>query len=185
MAIARRLTLDEFLALPEEKPALEYFEGRVKRKVSPKSRHSALQGALTSLFDAYAYPRRLARAFPELRCTYAGASLVPDIVVFSWDRIPAGPDGDLLDDVFVPPDLTVEIASPAQSRRSLAAKCQWYLEHGVRLALLVDPDARTIELFRSAGVSGPLRGDQRVDLDELLPGFELTPDRLFAALRAR
>ena len=37
-----RMTLTEFLALPEEKPALEYENGEVTQKVSPKGRHSAL-----------------------------------------------------------------------------------------------------------------------------------------------
>lgn len=39
----KRMTLDEFLALPEEEPALEYGEGVVTQKVSPKpiGRYSA------------------------------------------------------------------------------------------------------------------------------------------------
>jgi Uma2 family endonuclease len=44
MAVASsRLTLDEFLKLPEEEPALEYVNGVVSQKVSPKGRHSSLQ----------------------------------------------------------------------------------------------------------------------------------------------
>ena len=35
----RRTSLEEFLKLPEEKPALEYFDGKVTQKVSPKTRH--------------------------------------------------------------------------------------------------------------------------------------------------
>ena len=48
MVIARkrpgkRLTFEELLALPEEKPALEYFDGVVTQKVSPERDHSSLQ----------------------------------------------------------------------------------------------------------------------------------------------
>ena len=52
MAIARQgLTLEEFLALPEEKPALEYHDGTVTQKVTPKPEHSGLQGELVIYLD--------------------------------------------------------------------------------------------------------------------------------------
>ena len=48
MVIAREgLTLEEFLALPEEKPALEYGAGVVTQKVAPLYEHSLLRSALT------------------------------------------------------------------------------------------------------------------------------------------
>jgi Uma2 family endonuclease len=41
MAIARqRPTLDTFLSLPEQKPALEYLDGEITQKMSPKLPHS-------------------------------------------------------------------------------------------------------------------------------------------------
>jgi len=45
------LTLEQFWALPEEKPSLEYLDGAVTQKVSSKARHSALQAALIKLLD--------------------------------------------------------------------------------------------------------------------------------------
>ena len=39
----RRLTLDEFLELPEESPALEYLDGVAVPKVSPKAYHGRTQ----------------------------------------------------------------------------------------------------------------------------------------------
>ena len=42
MTLAREgLTLEAFLALPEEKPALEYIDGTVRQKVAPRPAHSA------------------------------------------------------------------------------------------------------------------------------------------------
>jgi Uma2 family endonuclease len=53
MVVAQRLpTLEQFLCLPERKPALEYGDGVVTRKVSPKGRHSALQDELVERFNA-------------------------------------------------------------------------------------------------------------------------------------
>src|SRR5205823_5058350 len=51
MAIARRrMTLEQFLALDEQEPALEYVDGVVTQKLSPKFRHGLVQG-LRDLID--------------------------------------------------------------------------------------------------------------------------------------
>ena len=89
MAIADKpMTLEEFLELPEEEPALEFEDGKVTQKVSPKGRHSVLQLAVAEAFNRFAKPRKLAYAFPELRSTYGTVSLVPDVAIYRWDRIP-------------------------------------------------------------------------------------------------
>lgn len=122
MVLARRhLTLEEFLALPEEKPALQYFEGRITQKMAPKGRHSALQVGLVKYFDRVGLPRQVARAFSALRTSYAGASPVPDVTVYRWERIPIDLDGEIADDFFLPPDIAIEIVSPGRAARRCAA----------------------------------------------------------------
>jgi len=186
MAIgARRMTLEEFLRLPEEEPALEYLDGEVTQKVSPQGQHGALQYGVAHLFNDYGWPRRLARAFPELRATYGGGSPVPDVAVYRWDRVPLTPDGKVANIFREPPDIAVEIVSPEQSVPEQVKKCEWYVGHGVRIALLVDPDHLTVRLFRPGAAPRVLRGTDRIDLDEVLPGFELTVDALFATLYHR
>src|SRR5215211_7018782 len=97
VATERRLTLEEFLKLPERKPALQFLNGVVTQKVTPKGRHSALQLECAAYFNRAARRQKIARAFTELRTTYAGASPVPDVVVYRWDRIPRAPTGELAD----------------------------------------------------------------------------------------
>ncbi len=186
MAITQhRLTLEEFLRLPERKPALEYEDGVVTQKVAPKSRHSALQLYLAGRIDGYGVPRRLARAFPELRVTFGGLSRVPDVSVFVWERIPTDAAGDLADDVYEPPDVAIEIVSPKQGVNALVRRCLWYVEHGVRVALLVDPADRSVIAFRPEGRTSALRGSDVVDLSDVIPGLRLVVDEVFASLRAR
>src|SRR5438105_13738600 len=100
MAIEQRsLTLDEFLALPEQEPALEREpDGTVSRRVSPRGQHSVLQLALCKHVNDFARPRHLALAFPELRTVFAGAAYVPDVVVYRWERIPQKADGKVAND---------------------------------------------------------------------------------------
>ena len=184
MAIARpRLTLEEFLRLPEEKPALEFAEGVVTQKVSPKTKHSRLQLVMAQRLDAAGVPTRLAMAFTVLRATFAGRSVVPDVSVFRWSRIPRAPDGTFEDDVLTPPDVAVEIVSPEQSANALVRRCLWYVANGVLVAVLIDPADETVLLFRRDAVPLPVAGDDLIDLREVLPDLRLTARDLFAVLR--
>lgn len=182
VATEKGLTLEQFLRLPEEKPALEY-DGVVRQKASPRGRHAILQGELTTLVNQFGRARKLALAFPELRTTYDRRSTVPDVAVYVWDRVARGSDGELADDYTTPPDIAVEITSPEQSTVSLVRRCLWYVAHGVRVALLVDPDDLTVLLFRPGAVPEPLRGEDAIDVADVLPGFELRVGELFAALK--
>src|SRR5947209_12302475 len=141
------LSLEEFLALPEEKPALEFADGAISRKVSPRGKHSTLHLELARRLDDAARPGKIAQIFIELRTTYAGASLVPDIAIYRWDRIPVDGRGEVADEFTEPPDIPLEIVSPEQCVSALVRKCLWYVDHGVELALLVDPHDHSVFAF--------------------------------------
>jgi Uma2 family endonuclease len=177
------LTLEEFLALPEEEPALEYIDGAVIQKVSPKARHGSLQWWLAArLADAATDPNG-GRVFTETRVTFGGQARVPDLVFYALARVPRTADGLLADDFFAPPDLAVEILSPGQSVTAQVRRCLWYVEHGVRVALLIDPDDQTVLAFRPGAATRALRGTDRLDLEEILPDLDLTAGTLFDSLK--
>jgi Uma2 family endonuclease len=180
--VGRRMTLDEFLAIPEAKPALEYVDGVATQKVAPQGQHALIQSDLTQRVNVVAKPRKLALALPELRTTYAGLSRVPDVAVYLWHRIPRLPNGRVANRFTEPPDIAVEIVSPDQSATELIRKCIWYVKNGVRIALMVDPDHDVMLRFRPDALPEELTGDDRIDLDEILPGFELTVNELFDGL---
>ena len=180
--VGARMSLDEFLALPEEKPALEYADGVVTQKVSPKMYHGRTQGWFAELVNVHGVPQRLAMAFTETRSTFGGRSYVPDVGIYRWTNLPRRPDGKLLNEATTPWDVAVEIVSPKQSRRELEAKCRWYVANGVEVSLLIDPDREDVVRFGADGSRVVLRGEDRIDLETVLTGFVLTPGGLFAAL---
>jgi Uma2 family endonuclease len=182
VATERRLTLEEFLKLPERKPALQFLNGVVTQKVTPKGRHSALQLELGEYFNRAGRRQKIARAFTELRTTYAGASPVPDVVVYRWDRIPRAPTGELADEFFEPPDIAIEIVSPKQSMPKLRKLCQWYVDNGVPIALLVEPGDHSITLFRPGAPPEKLQGTDQIDFDAIIPGLRLVVQDLFETL---
>lgn len=175
--------LDRFLELPEEKPALEFENGRITQKVSPKGKHSQLQTDLGGVIQQFARPRKMARAYNELRVTFGGNSLVPDLSVYRWLRLPIDATGEVADDFTEPPDIVVEIVSPRQSRTSLLRRCHWFVANGVAIALLVNPADKSVLSFRPDQVPALLTGSDRIDLDDVLPGFALTVQDVFDLLR--
>ena len=179
------MTVEEFLALPEEKPALEFEDRVVSQKVSPKAQHSVLQLSFTERVNHQMVQLKLARAFQELRATFGGRSYVPDVAVFRWDRIPFLADGRVANDFFEPPDIAVEIVSPEQSVNALVRRCIWYVDNGVRIALLIDPDDTSVIRFLPGQPPVVLHGDDPIDLSEVLVDFSLTVRELFDSLRFR
>ena len=183
MAITqRRMTLAEFLELPEQKPALEYLDGVVTQKVSPQFDHGIVQGEFTRLVNNVGHPRRMALAVPELRTTYAGASLVPDVAVYRWERVPRDARGRVIRDATMPPDIVLEVRSPSQTHREQMEKCAWYLTRGVAVALLADPDRETLVVNRPGVPPITLQGNDELDLSDVVPGLVLVVADLFAAL---
>jgi Uma2 family endonuclease len=178
-----RMTLETFLELPEEKPALEYFQGAVTPKVSPNAEHSVLQDELVWRLNQAARPQRVARVFPELRATYGAASRVPDIAVYRQGRVRRKQTGEVQPDFFDPPDIAIEIASPGQTMSDLVEKCRWYVANGVEIALLVLTRRRTVLRFGRGSNERTLRGPDEIDLTTVLPDFQLTVDDLFGALQ--
>jgi Uma2 family endonuclease len=179
------MSLEEFLKLPEEKPALEFADGEVTQKVSPMGRHSRLQGVLIERLNHAGEPQRIALALPELRTTFAGISRVPDIAVYRWARLPVDDSGQIANRFTEPPDITVEIVSPDQPVSALVRRCLWNVAHEVALALLVDPFDQSVFAFRLGEQTAAWRGRDRIDLGEVLPDFQLTVAELFASLKIR
>jgi Uma2 family endonuclease len=182
MAITRRLTPEEFLKLPEEKPYLELIDGVVRRKVAPQEQHGSLQLDFGAMINGYARPRKLAWAFSELRGRFGDDVLLPDVAVYRWERLSRTETGELANVYLGPPDVAVEIVSPEQYVNEMIAKCRRYLAHGVQVTLVVDPRRRVVIPVDPTS-STTLRGQDRIDLDPVLPGSELTVQDLFATLR--
>ncbi len=80
-------SLTEFLQLPETQPASEYIDAKIYQKPMPQGKHSRIQTRLSTEINQVSEPEQKALALTELRCTFGGRSLVPDIAVFEWSRL--------------------------------------------------------------------------------------------------
>jgi Uma2 family endonuclease len=180
------LTLEEFLTLPEEKPALEYLDGVVTQKMAPVGPHGKLQFTIAKWLDRASGEGEIAETFTELRANWVDrASLVPDVSVYLVERVPTTPDGDIDDQFWVPPDIAVEVASPGQSINELTTRAKLLLANGVRAVLVVDRRPRQVRLARPGRPIVTFRGEDVVTVEDVLPGFAFVVQDLFAALRVR
>lgn len=182
-AASKPLTLNEFLALPETKPASEFIDGQVIQKPMPQGEHSVLQGELVAVINAIAKPKKVARAFPELRCSFADNAVVPDIAVFQWSRIPRNETGGIANRFELTPDWTIEILSPNQSPHRVTKNIFHCLEHGSEMGWLIDPKEQVVMVYY--GDRRPIlcdTPDQILPTPSFLPNLKLTLGEMFAWL---
>jgi Uma2 family endonuclease len=146
---AKPLSLEEFLTLPETEPASEYIDGQIIQKPMPQGKHSVIQGELIITINAVVKPQKAARAFPELRCTFGEKSIVPDVAVFTWERIPRTENGSIANVFSVAPDWIIGVLSPAQSATKITKKIIHSLKYETQMGWLIDPDEETIFVYQS------------------------------------
>ncbi|MBA4180346.1 MAG: hypothetical protein C0506_07150 [Anaerolinea sp.] len=166
-----RMTEEEYLALPDEKPGLEYIDGMVIQKPMGDEEHGVLAGEFIIRLGAFR-AQFGGRVGPEIRARFPGANYrLPDVSYYARGK----PFGRQL-----PPTLAVEIRSEGQTRSELRAKCRFFRANGVDECWLVDPRLRTVEQFSSEGEF--ILGADQTLVSTALPGFELALGELFAAL---
>jgi Uma2 family endonuclease len=180
-----KLSLKEFLDLPETKPVREYIDGQIHQKPMPKGKHSRLQTYLVAEINRMSESQRLACAFAELRCTFGGRSIVPDITVFSWQRIPLDAEGEIENTFEIPPDWTIEILSPEQSSIRVIDNILFCLNHGTELGWLIDPQERLVIVFRPAQQPEIKRDQDILPVLNPLSDLKLSVATIFSWLNLR
>ncbi|MGK7938085.1 MAG: Uma2 family endonuclease [Xenococcaceae cyanobacterium] len=77
----------------------------------------------------------------------------------------------------IAPDFVIELVSPSdiknQRYEDLQAKMQEYLDNGVRLGWLIEPSAKTVEIYRVGQQVEILNSPQTLSGEDVLPGFIL------------
>lgn len=136
----------------------------------PKGRHSRLQGKLCAAVNQVTEEQKIAYAFPELRCSFGGRSIVPSVSVFQWSRIPFTVEDLVPDNFELPPDWTIEILSPEQKANKVIGNILHCLKNGSRLGWFIDPDDLSILGFLPQQQPILLQGEDSLPV---LPEIEL------------
>lgn len=173
-----RLTLEEFLALPEADVTYEYIEGQAVPKMAPKFFHSRIQKTLLLLLDRWSENK--GRVEPEwavkLKRNGVDWVPVPDLTYISYERLSA--DWLLDEPCPIAPELAIEIISPGQSFGDLTEKAMDYLNAGVSRVWVIDPQAKSITIFYPDAPPQTKKGTATLN-ESLLEGLQLTPQQIF------
>ncbi|PSF39306.1 hypothetical protein C7H19_00520 [Aphanothece hegewaldii CCALA 016] len=181
--IPKPLTLEEFLKLPETKPASEYIDGEIEQKPMAQGKHSIIQIRLGTAINEVALLPKLAYAFTELRCTFGRRSIVPDIAVFEWQNIPKDADGSVSNKFEIPPDWIIEILSPEQSTNKIIKKILVCFKHGTKLSWLLDPEDESVTIFYPDRLPEIKEGDDILPVLSVLSNWQLTSLEMFSWLK--
>lgn len=175
------LTADDLLRLHSEGVRGELVRGVLHETMSSGYRHGTIVMRLGAHLFNFVEPRGLG----SLVASDSGVWLErepdtvrePDIAYTSAEKIPL--DADIPGYAEAVPDLVVEVKSPSDSRRYAHGRGRMWVDYGVRIAWVLYPETRTVEVHRSDQPVIVIESDGVLDGGDVLPGFTCPLDTVF------
>ncbi len=164
MLTVKELTAEEFLTLAEMHPdkRFDFMDGELV-EASSKPLYGRKQVLFAVAFEAYVQRNPAGVVYTEVLHMLAGEKFIPDVCI----------NVTTTDDYLtVPPLCVVEIRSDTQSRESQRRKARAYVQHGIRLMILVLPGEQ-VEVYQPGRTVQILLADDVLDGGAVLPGFRL------------
>ena len=139
------LTYKEYEALPADGRRYEIHDGELSVTPAPSPQHQRISAKLFLILHEHAESRNLGEVlYAPIDCILAETTIVqPDLVYLDTSRLHLvsgrGIEGA--------PTLVVEILSPSTTLIDRSTKHQLYHRYGIPYYWIVDPEARTIEVY--------------------------------------
>lgn len=149
------MTLEEWADMDEDEPG-ELVDGQLVEEEVPHLNHEDIVAWLVVLFGGWLLPRGgFVFASDAKFAVSPRRGRKPDVSVY----LPGGPVLPRSGAVHLPPDIMVEVISrkPRDARRDRIEKPVDYAGFGVRYYWLVQPAARTVEIYELQAAGGYLR----------------------------
>lgn len=177
------LTVEEFARRPEPLDGSheELVQGKVITMPPPRFRHGRIQFRIGYLVQKFLDKLPIGQVVCETGVvTHRDPDSVrgPDVAYWSVERLPRDAEVELYPDVAA--DLCVEVLSPDERPKQVQQKLREYFACGVRMVWLIDPEARTVTVFREPTEGRLLCEDAKLTGEDVLPGFECRVAELFA-----
>lgn len=181
MVTALKLTIDQLEALPDDNNRYELIDGELLVSKAPGIPHQRPLGRLFYWLSAYLVHNTIGEVIFGPGIVFDDYNgVIPDMVFVSAEREDIITERGLID----APDLIIEVVSPGEknSERDRQLKRQLYSRRGVREYWVVDPQLRTIEIYRLQEsvlvLEATLRGSDNLT-SPLLPGFFCSVSEVF------
>ncbi|MFO0949955.1 MAG: Uma2 family endonuclease [Isosphaeraceae bacterium] len=177
----RLLTAEEFARRPDPGHPEELVKGRVVAMPPPRARHGQVCAQLVFLLRLYLQDRDLGHVLSNDSgvVTERGPDSVrgPDVSYYAYAKLPKGP----LPNEYpgVPPDAVFEVLSPHDRWLKVLAKVAEFLEAGVGVVVVLDPERRVVQVFEPNQPVRSLAEGDVLTLPDVLPEFRVALARLF------
>jgi Uma2 family endonuclease len=176
------ITAEEYARMPDMGRPTELVRGRIVELNVPAPRHGFVCGNIAGNLWRFVRENDLGRVFSNDSgvITEHDPDTVrgPDVWYASYAKLPKGKlPGRYLD---VVPDIAIEVLSPDDRWSKVLANVAEYLNAGVPVVCVVDPEEETARLFHPDEPSSPtLSADDDLTFPEVLPGFSVRVGSLF------
>ncbi len=179
----RAITAEEFARMPAppDGSKLDLVRGELVTVCRPGFRHGLRQGRVGGILDQFGRANRHGRAVVETGIvTERGPDTVrgPDVSYWSAERLPLDQEPEGYPEMA--PDLAVEVLSPSNRVAKIREKMAEYFQRGVRMVWIVDPEDRTVAVYRSLDEGRILHETATLVGEDVLPGFSCGVSELFA-----
>ena len=174
----RRIATEEDLRNTPGDGIYELVDGEIR--MSPAGfRHGKTSMALVILLGAYVKKHRLGHVVgPDTGHRLPSGNVrCPDVSFIRSGRFPN--DVVPIDYVNLAPDLAVEVLSPGDRPRWILDKVGEYLESGVRLVWVIDPEQQRATVYRSLLDVREIGREDDLDGADVVPGFSCGLSDLF------
>lgn len=150
----------------------ELVRGRLIVREPPGTNHGRIAARLAMLVGVFVYQHGLGDVFAQDTGFKIESNpdtvRAPDLAFVARER-----RAQLARRGYAPltPDLVAEIVSPDDSAGGVLAKISAWLEAGVRVAWVIDPERSTAQIYRPDGSVSLVTPDGMLDAEYVLPGF--------------
>jgi Uma2 family endonuclease len=173
-------TEESYFALPDTNRLVELSEGKLIMPPHPTNTHQQVVGNLYRVFYAFidAHDLGILRFAPLPVRLWPDKVREPDILFVSHEHADR-----VAEQAYGPPDLVVEVISASTRRTDRVEKFVEYARAGISEYWLVDPEARSIEVFALEDDAYTLlikAGSGEKARSKLFDGFEVDVDGVFA-----
>ena len=176
------LTAEEFGRRPDPGHPEELVRGRIVAMPPPQARHGFSCAEVVFFLRLYLADHDLGRVFANDAgvVTERGPDSLrgPDVAYYSYAKLPKGPLPEGYPDV--PPDLIIEVLSPSDHWPKVLAKVAEYLNAGVSVVGVLDPNRKRLLLFDGDEPVRILGDADELTLPTLLGDFRVVVGRFFA-----
>ena len=176
----RKLTADDLLAMRSDGERYELDDGELLEMAPTGPEHGETENEVAFLLTRFVKEHNLGRVWTG----DVGFKLLedrvraPDVAFLSREQLQRTPKPKR---GFYPgtPDLAIEIRSPDDETGALLLKVSRFLSAGTRLVWVVDPERRTVTVYRVNGEVLVLGASDALSGEDVLPGFSCSVSQLF------